>query len=336
MPHTVVAGLGRSGAGLHVPVLTRLRATCPELFGDHPIVGVDPRAGLALGDGSTAGATGAGVLAVTDSLDRLAALVPPDDTVVHVCTPPATRVAVLTCLAAQGFRRLVVEKPLAGDLAALAAVERLRCRHDLDVVVVTHWLASALTHRLTRLARSGEHGPLTSITVRQDKPRFTRAGNPAHADAFDVEIPHALAVALTIAGPAELAGAGWTDPLAGPLAGAWLAVRHTGGTHTTIRSDLTSPVRRREITLRLRDTTAVGHYPVSADDHHAQLRTGAGPREVFEDEALGAFLLAAHRYFAGTAAAPPGEFAVHAAVVRLLAAARHTAAAHENVPAHAG
>ncbi|WP_410567386.1 hypothetical protein [Amycolatopsis sp. cmx-4-61] len=266
-----------------------------------------------------------GVDITADSLDRLTAFVPPGDTVVHVCTPPATRVAVLISLAAQGFRRLVVEKPVAGDLDALAAIERLRTEHGLDVVVVTHWLASALTRRLARLARSGEHGPLASISVRQDKPRFARTGEPAHADAFDVEVPHALAVALTVAGPAELVGAGWTDPHAGPLAGAWLSVQHRGGPRTTIHSDLTSPVRRREITLRLRDTTVVGHYPVSADDHHAQLRIGAGPREVFEDEALGAFLVAAYRYFTGAAAAPPGEFAVHAAVVRLLAAARDAA-----------
>lgn len=328
MPHTVVVGLGRSGAGLHVPVLTRLRATNPELFAAHPIVGFDSRAGLALRDG--------GVDVLADSIDRIGALVPPDDTVVHVCTPPDTRVAVLTSLAAQGFRWLIVEKPLAGDLAALAAVERLRATHGLEVVVVTHWLASALTRRLTGLVRSGAHGPLTVITVHQDKPRFARAANPAHADAFDVEIPHALAVALTIAGPAELTGAGWTDPPAGPLGGAWLAVRHRGGTRTTIHSDLTSPVRRREITLRLRDTTVVGHYPVSADDHHAQLRVGAGPREVFEDEALGAFLLAAYRYFTGVAAAPPGEFAVHAAVVRLLSAARGAARSPRKVPAHVG
>lgn len=328
MPHTVVVGLGRSGAGLHVPVLRRLRAACPELFAAHPIVGFDSRAGLALRDG--------GVDVVADSLDRLPALVPPDDTVVHVCTPPATRVAVLTSLATQGFRRMVVEKPVAGDLAALAAIERLRAGHGLDVVVVTHWLAAALTRRLTRLVRSGEHGPLASITVRQDKPRFARAGDPAHADAFDVEIPHALAVALTIAGPAELTGAGWTDPHAGPLGGSWMSVRHRGGPRTTIHSDLTSPVRRRELTLRLRDTTVVGHYPVSADDHHAQLRVGDGPREVFEDEALGAFLLAAYRYFTGVATAPPGEFAVHAAVVRLLAAARDAARSPEKVPTRAG
>ena len=319
MPHTLVVGLGRAGAGLHAPVLSRLRDTHPELFAGHPIVGFDPRPGLALRDGL-----------VVDSLGRAAAILPPGDTVVHVCTPPGVRADVLARLAALGFRRMVVEKPLATDPATLEEVTRLSARFDLDVVVVTQWLASALTRRLAGLVATG---PLASITVRQDKPRFARAANGGQTDAFDVEIPHALAVAITLAGPAELTGAGWLDPAAGPLGGASLSLRHASGTHTTIRSDLTSPVRRREITLRLRDTTVVGHYPVSADDHHAQLRIGDGPRVVFADDSLAAFLLATYRYFAGAAPAPPGELSLHASVVRLLAAARRTAAGR--VRAHA-
>jgi predicted dehydrogenase len=307
MPHTVVVGLGRSGAGLHALVLDRLRSAHPDLFAAHPIVGFDPRPGRVVRD----------VLTV-DSLDQVAALVPPGDSVVHVCTPPGVRAAVLEQLAGRGFRRFVVEKPLATDLPALAAVERL-CA-GLDVVVVTQWLTAALTRRLAALVRSGEYGPPLTLVVRQDKPRFARSSG--HADAFEVEIPHALAVALHLAGPAELTGAGWTDPARGRLAGAWLSLRHDGGTRTTVHSDLTAPVRRRELTLRMRDTTVVGHYPVSADDHHAQLRVGDGDREVFEDESLGAFLLAAYRYFAGLDPSPPGDLGLHARVVRLLAGAR--------------
>jgi predicted dehydrogenase len=319
MRHTVLVGLGRSGAGLHAPVLARLRHAQPGLFAAHPIVGFDPRPGIAVGD----------VLTV-DSLDRVAVLVPPGDAVVHVCTPPGVRVAVLEQLVDLGFRRFVVEKPLATDLATLVAMERL-CT-GLDVVVVTQWLAATLTDRLVALVRSGEYGPPLSLAVRQDKPRFARA--TGHADAFEVEVPHALAVALHLAGPAELTGAGWTDPGRGPLAGAWLSLRHNGGARTTVHSDLTAPVRRRELRLRLRDTTVVGHYPVSADDHHAQLRIGDGDREVFEDEAFGAFLLAAYRYFAGLAPAPPGDLGLHSRVVRLLVDARRRA--DRDVAAHAG
>jgi hypothetical protein len=308
---------------LHAPVLLRLRDSYPELFAAHPIVGFDPGIGKAFRDGLT-----------VRSLEQAAMTVPPADTVVHVCTPPGVRVPVLARLAGLGFRRFVVEKPLAADPGALDGIERLRAAHGLDIVVVTQWLAATLTRRLDEVVRSGRFGPLRSIGVRQDKSRFGRSHNGGHADAFDVEIPHALAVALALAGPARLTGAGRPEPALGPLAGAWLSVRHGSGVHTTIRSDLTSPVRRREITLRLRDTTVVGHYPVSADDHHAQLRVGASPREVFEDESLGAFLLAAYRYFAGVAPAPPGEFAPHARMVRLLAEAR--ALAGQDVAAHAG
>lgn len=315
MPHTLLVGLGRSGVGLHLPVLARLRRTHPLLFASHPIVGYDPRLELALGDGIR-----------VDSLDRAVALAPPEDTVTHVCVPPDARVPVLTRLAELGYRRLVVEKPLAPDLAALAEIDRLRARHGLDLVVVTHWLTASLTRRFAELVGSGRHGPLETLTVQQDKPRFGRsARTTGHATAFDVEIPHAVALALALAGPAEAEEAGWTDPAAGPLAGAWLTLRHTTGTATTIRSDLTSPVRRREVVLGLRDTTVVGHYPVSAEDHHAQLRVGTAPREVFEDEALSGFLLAAYRYLTGETPSAPGPLALHAAVVRLLAQARATA-----------
>jgi hypothetical protein len=328
MLRTLIVGLGRSGRGLHAPVLTRLRCEHRALFADHPIVGCDPRSGLALGDGVT-----------VSSLERAADLVPADHTVVHVCTPPAGRAGVLARLAGLGFRRLIVEKPLAVDLGELAAIDALRARHRLDIVVVTHWLSSTLTHRIEEIVRSGRFGPLQSITVDQDKPRFGRsARTEGHPSAFDVEIPHSLAVALALAGPAELGDAGWTDPT-GPrsrLSGAWLSMRHQDGVGTTIRSDLTSPVRRREIVVRLGAGEITGHFPVSADDHHAQLWFGAGNREVFEDEALSPFLLAGYRYFAGRSPAPPGGFALHASVVRLLARAKQLADQRSAVPAHVG
>jgi predicted dehydrogenase len=229
---------------------------------------------------------------------------------------------VLTRLAELGFRRMIVEKPLTGALGELAVVEELRSSHGLEIVVVTHWLAATLTSRLSDVVRSERFGPLLSITVDQDKPRFGRSARTSgHPSAFDVEIPHSLALALSLGGPAELVDAGWVGST-GPLGGAWLSVRHREGCRTTIRSDLTSPVRRRQIVLGMAGATVTGHFPVSGDDHHAQLRIGGGDREVFEDEALSAFLLACHRHFAGTAPEPPGGFTLHASVVRLLAAAR--------------
>lgn len=333
MLRTLIVGLGRSGAGLHLPVLTRLRRRHGFPFSDHPIVGCDPQP-VRVPDEH-------GVITL-GSVAAAAAALPTEQTVVHVCTPPADRAATLARVAEAGFRHLVVEKPLATDLAELALIEALRTRHRLNLVVVSHWLGATLTRRLSRLVRCGEFGPLRSITVDQDKPRFGRSAHGAgHPSAFDVEIPHSLALALALAGPADLDDAGWQDlTVVGPpvarLGGAWLTLRHHSGVRSTLRSDLTSPVRRRRLVMDLAGTTATAHFPVSADDHHAQLRVGTGRREVFEDEALSTFLLSCYRYVAGVGEPPPGDLGLHAAVVRLLHEAKLRAGRREAVASHAG
>ena len=88
--------------------------------------------------------------------------------------PPTSKHGMLAGLARLGYRTIIVEKPLAPDLAGLAAVARIRRRWDLDVTVATHWLDSALTRRLRAAVRDGRHGRLRRIEVVQNKPRFTR------------------------------------------------------------------------------------------------------------------------------------------------------------------
>jgi predicted dehydrogenase len=326
---TLVVGLGRAGGGLHLPVLTRLRETSSaSLFTDQPIVAYDPR---------PAGALPAGVVAVP-SVAVAAQQLDPERTVVHVCTPPTGRVDVLAGLVDAGFRRFVVEKPLAADPVDLAAVLALRDRHALDIVVVAPWLAARLTGRLAEVIRGGRYGALREVTVAQHKPRFTRSlATSGHPTAFDVELPHSLAVVLDLAGPAELAAAAWA-PLhcAGHtvprMGGARLALRHVSGAHSTLRSDLTSPVRERRITLRLADAVVTGHYPLAADDHHAQLVVTTGGRahhDVFPDDALAAFFLAAYRHFHGRSEPDVTGLGRHVEAVRLLAEAKALCTAQE-------
>lgn len=325
---TLVVGLGRAGGGLHLPVLTRLRETSSEpLFGDQPIVAYDRR---------PPGALPAGVV-VAPSMAAVARQLAPEWTVVHVCTPPTGRVDVLAGLVDAGFRRFVVEKPLAADPVDLAAVLALRDRYALDIVVVAPWLAAELTGRLADVVRDERYGALREVTVAQHKPRFTRSlATSGHPTAFDVELPHSLAVVLGLAGPAELAAAAWA-PLhcAGHtvprMGGARLALRHRSGAHSTLRSDLTSPVRERRITLRLADAVVTGHYPLTADDHHAQFVVAGGGehREVFPDDALAAFFLAAYRYFHGGPASDVTSLGTHVEAVRLLAEAKALCAVDE-------
>ncbi|MBM7769872.1 putative dehydrogenase [Actinokineospora baliensis] len=325
---TLVVGLGRAGAGLHLPVLRKLGHGGGRPFGRPPITVYDPRRRLAEGE-----AGDLGDVAVAHSLAHAATLLDPERTVVHLCTGPSARLRPLTELADLGFRRFLVEKPLAADEVELREILRLCDHGGLDLLPVTQWRSSELTARIRGVLTGGRLGQLRSIEVTQSKPRFARtlAGDD-HPSAFDVEVPHSLAVALLLAGRGEVVGAGCTDMLLGDavfpaLGSAWLRLRHADGVHTDIRADLTSPVRERRITLELDGGTLVGHYPISAADEYAQLsvRTRGGKVDsVFRDDSLAAFLTAAYRHFDG-AERIADEPATGAAVVAVLSEAKRQA-----------
>ncbi|MDA3642411.1 Gfo/Idh/MocA family oxidoreductase [Saccharopolyspora indica] len=332
MLHALVLGLGRAGAGLHLRVLTKARATAPELFHPGPVIGCDPAPGARQ---DLPGAI------TTDSLAAAAELLDPQRTVVHVCTPPTSRAAVLTRLAQHGFRRAIVEKPLATGTDDLREIDDLRRRHGLDLVVVSHWMAAELTERITALVRGGALGDLRSIRFTQDKPRFTRsAATHGHPTAFDVELPHSLGVVLQLAGPAEVERAACTD-MHGPdavlpaMGSAHLVLRHAGGVTSELSSDLTAPVQQRRIALELTGGEVTGHYPISDQDDHAQLLVD-GQRQVFRDDALTRFVLRAYHHFQDPSPIEHPTLQVHREVVRLLAEAKQScAAAAERSSSHA-
>ncbi|MGH3625323.1 MAG: oxidoreductase [Sciscionella sp.] len=319
----MVIGLGRAGSGLHLPVLGRIRDSpaASELFAKLPIVACEP--------GQVIDPVPPGVV-LTRSVEQAARLVAPEQTVAHVCTPPLARLGILHELATLGFRKIIVEKPLAVGTNDLEKILRLRDRFSLDIEVVAHWLTAELTLRLAKLVRDNTVGPLRSISVTQHKPRFRRSlSTHGHPTAFDVEVPHSVGVALRLAGAAELVDASSQamscgDTVLPRLGGARLTLRHSGGVRTDIVSDLTSPVRERRITLDFEHATATGHYPLGDEDEYAQLSvTTEDNREhtVFRDDALTAFLLRSYaRFHQGGGA--DDDFGLHCDVVRLLCAAK--------------
>lgn len=156
VPRTLIIGLGRAGLGLHLPVLRKLRAhqSHQELFDLEPVVAVDPR----MRDRSF----GPDLL-VVGSLAEACDLLDSDRTVVHVCTPPVVRVALLRQLVVLGFRQIIVEKPLTTSIAELVDIQQLAHTWQLRLTVVAPWLASSLTTRLTELVRDGQLGALLSL-----------------------------------------------------------------------------------------------------------------------------------------------------------------------------
>ncbi|POX49315.1 hypothetical protein C3489_25060 [Streptomyces sp. Ru71] len=361
MLQPLVVGLGRSGSGLHLRTLARLAgrtAGAGDPLVALPAVGCDPRAGQPRLSAAPAQVT------VVTTLDQALRHLEPATAVAHVCTPPGVRYAVVEELAGLGFRRMIVEKPLAASRGELDALVRLRDEAGLHLVPVAHWCASRLADRLRRLVRGGRLGPLRRITVDQHKPRFLRSlTSDGHRTALDVEIPHSLALALDLAGPADLRSAHcWDlrlpDRVLAHMGGAQLELEHWSGVSTLLRSDLGAPVRQRSVVCEFDGGTVTGHFPLSEDDDHAQLvvapagrvpapatATPAAPpppatptgdaagRQVFRDDALTGFLEGAYRGFRSGDTDTAG-FSLACATARLLCAARdHCAPA---APACAG
>ncbi|MEU7719539.1 Gfo/Idh/MocA family oxidoreductase [Streptomyces tibetensis] len=350
MLQPLVVGLGRSGSGLHLRTLARLAGRTGRT--GHPLVarppvGCDPRAGVLRLTATP------GEVTVVSTLDEALDHVDPATAVVHVCTPPRLRHALIAELAGHGFRRMIVEKPLAASREEFDALMRLHGEAGLALVAVAHWTGSRLAGRLRRLVQGRQLGALRRITVDQHKPRFLRSlTTDGHQSALDVEIPHSLALALDLAGPAELRAAHcWDlrceDRELPRLGGAHVALEHSSGVATLLRSDLGAPVRQRSVVCEFDGGTATGHFPLSEDDDHAQLvitpvgtdapeapagapATGGVPgpaREVFRDDALTDFLEGAYRGFLSEAPDAAG-FSLACETARLLCTAReHCAAA---------
>ncbi len=333
MFRTLIVGLGRSGRGLHLPVLSRARAmqAAKHLFDDRPIIAFNPWDTQAEPPGAV----------LARSLAQAGDMVNPDRTIVHLCSPPATRVELLVQLAQLGFHKVIVEKPLAVDEQDLAEIVELRRRWKLDLVVAAPWLASALTHRILQTLHGGELGALRSVFVVQRKPRFTRSlAGCDHPTAFDIEMPHSVGVALAIAGNANVCNARLTDMrfedvVLPRLGSGWLSLDHESGVCTEIHSDLTSPTRERRITLKLEQGTMIGHYPNSEADHTAQLSTtvsGRETRRVFHDDALTSFILRTYQRF--TVPGPDSDdLTLNLEVVRLLSDAKRICLASRQVGA---
>ncbi|MFJ2239700.1 Gfo/Idh/MocA family oxidoreductase [Streptomyces sp. NPDC087859] len=327
MLRTLIVGFGRSGHGLHWSVLRRLRRMerYAGLFSDEPpvVYDADPR---------TPQLSDSDVIAV-DSLTRARELLDPENTIVHLCTPPTHRLAPLTQLADLGFRKILVEKPLVATVAELPAIDDLRRERKLELMVVAHWLQSALTLRLHDLVQGGELGELETVFIAQRKPRITRTlATEGHPTAFDVELPHSVGVVLSLAGEAKTVGAELRDlrvknVVVPEMGAARLFLDHTAGCQTEIFSDLASPLRERVIRLGFSRGWAVGHYPISESDDHAHLTTsieGLAPQPVFRDDSLARFLVHAYEQFAYGADLEP-DFQLNAGVTTLLAEAKEHA-----------
>lgn len=322
---SLLIGLGHAAMDLHLPVLRRYHGrNSPKCDGStSSIVGFDANRNS---EDSREDMT------VAASLNEAADLMDAADTVVHVCTPPHVRLDIVSELASRGFRHFLVEKPLAVDFGTVTRFADLQHTSGIRIQVIAPWLHSGVTERLLESVRAARMGSLRTITVVQNKPRLERTLTSAsHTSALDVELPHSVGVALTLAGPGKAISAHLTDtpPVDGysipRMGAARLEISHRNEVNTNITSDLASPTQERRISLRFDDGLVVGHFPLSALDLHARLErvwpTGRVDREIFRDDALTQCIDHAYTAFENNSDTTD-DFLLHGRVVTILDQAR--------------
>lgn len=319
-PDTVVVGLGHAARSFHLPAIADLAAGG---LASGRVTGVDPLLAAGLLDAP------AGVVAVPE-------LPPGDgDEVVHVCTSPDSHAEVVLAATARGYRRFVVEKPMATSRADAAALVELVDTGAAEIFVVTNWSVSAVTERLTAELLARAAVPVTAMHVVQSKPRIERTlRNHSHRSAFEVEMPHMVALVLSlVAGPVELVDADRADLVVDGvrrpgMASARMTLRTGDGLPITLVSDLTAPWRERSVTVEWADGSRVaGFFPCDSSDRYGHVFTwdGAGRqvgRWFLPDDTVRRFLRGTYAHFAGDAPRPVSDVRFGARITELICAAQ--------------
>jgi predicted dehydrogenase len=327
MLQPLIVGFGRAGRELHLRCLQKARA-------DHARL-ISPEIGVVAYEEEYYDGSDANGLRLFESMAD-ARKIFGEDCIVHICTPPASHFSVIREAAELGFKRLIVEKPLASTLDEVEQIQALRKTHKLEVFVVATWLTSSLTARLKTMLDARSANAWTRMSISQLKPRFSRTlNNRSHTTALDVEIPHQVALSLYLIGRnmeviaascSDMRVNGTTIPLMGA---ATILLQGPNGQLCALHSDLTAPVRQRSIEIVFEDGgKVVGYFPSEGTDSFSQLHSFGQAnelvkREVFFDDPLSTFLEETYRYFEfGLVQAPASNIDFHESVMSVLCEAK--------------
>lgn len=339
MLSSILIGYGHAARDFHLPALRRMHAV-----GGPARIGVaDP---LVLVPGAVRAPPD---LLLAADLAELAPRFDSERTVVHVCTPPDAHAAALRQCAALGFKYVLAEKPLVTTYADLAEVEELARQRELDILVVSNWLSSRLTEAVGDALAGARADSVERITLRSSKPRIGRSlASATHRSAFDVEMPHLVALAMRLCrSPLSLQDA-WCSDLVVPgrrvamMGAADMVLRSAAGHDVRLATNLLSPRRERSVFVRWKDGTRLaGNFPCDSTDVYSQLQLVAPDGElrehrVFEDETVQAFFDSAYMYFEHGEPRPASDLELHAAVTHLLVDARSRCEASAAFLADAG
>jgi predicted dehydrogenase len=289
----VVVGLGRAGLGLHIPVLEKIRRDGAEASPFGGVVGlVDPvERGIkrALHRLEYDHGYDPGPIRCATSLAELTG-VDPDNAVVHICTPADDHAPSLRAATEAGFRRIIVEKPCAANVADVDEMRRIADRTGASIAVINPYLYSrsvaACKAKMQELGRLPHY-----LEFEMSKPRITPtlAGRSKPESVMDVELPHQIATALYLTGAsryrvlrAEVRHMHYremdTEPCqVVPNMGIGVIVLELDECIAVLVSSLDALTRTRVLKLRFPNSEHIEAFlPVTGDDHTSVIIEYAG------------------------------------------------------------
>jgi predicted dehydrogenase len=270
--------------------------------------------------------------AVYSRLDQLSA---DPGAVVHVCTGPDQHAKIVLAAQHMGYRRFLVEKPMTARLADAKRLVGMCESGEADILVVSNWSASSLTDEIRREINARTSVPLQSLSLRHAKPRMERTiANSTHRSAFDVEIPHLVALAIFLTGKdLTVRAASGQDMMINdkryPMMGsASISLSSGNGLHVWLESHLAAPKRERLTEVVWADgTRLLGFHPCDSTDRYAQLFIMApdgrqARHQMLYDDTVRRMLHDVYSYFAGTAEKPANDVHFGAKVIDVIESAK--------------
>lgn len=328
MQRSLIVGFGRAGKELHLRCLRKALA-CTDNMGknlfDQHVGVVDPISNQSRIEDPD--------IQFFTSLNEVSGF-DPASTVVHICTPPHLHAETLKQVADLGYTKILMEKPLTNTLAGLELIREIQACYSLDLLVVANWISSSLTTRLNQLIQSNKYGPLLHITAEQNKARLSRTlANPSHETAFDVEIPHLIALALHLGGTdvevltAESADMHIGDQIFTHMGKARISLLHRNGLTSELISNLDTPIRKRCIQLYFENHRVIGYYPSGQDDSYSWIQVYKADGSLLEhnvmyDDPLSSVFTEYYRYYEDNEKRPISDFEFNANVVNVICRAK--------------
>ncbi|HEX6747852.1 MAG TPA: Gfo/Idh/MocA family oxidoreductase [Longimicrobium sp.] len=282
----VVVGLGRAGLGLHIPVLEKIRRDGAAASPFGAVVG--------LVDAVEAGTRRAlhrleydygydpGRISCATSLAALKGI-DPDHTIVHICTPADDHASALRAATEAGFRRIIVEKPCAGNTADVDEMRRIADRTGASIAVINPYLYSrSVASCKDKIQQVGQQPHYLEFEMSKPRTAPTLSGRSRPESVMDVEMPHQIATALYLTEAsryrvlrADVRHMHYREMETEPCQvvrnmGVGVIVLELDQCIAVLVSYLDALTRTRELKLRFPNTEHIEAFlPVTGDDHYS-------------------------------------------------------------------